>query len=141
MSFDNELEATSESGTATQAVTTLTISGKITANGVAVPGATVTQAGKANATTITDATGKYRFSGLSAGSYSLKPSKNGCALTPDVANLNNLSASKTQNFAGSGSACTQAAAPTKALPLVDSRLYTLLKTELDQYRAAASTRR
>lgn len=139
-SFDATSESPNELlGSATQAVTTLTLSGKVkTASGVGIPGVTVTLAGSGQGTRITDSTGNYSFSGLAAGSYSLRPTQNACSLTPDVVNLNNLTSSKTQNFVGSGSGCGVAG---RAMILVDTRLYALLQNEIDQYRTAASARR
>jgi len=124
---------------ATQALTSITLSGKVTgANGAGLAGVTVTLAGSIVATRSTDTTGSYSFTGLAAGSYSLRATKNACGFLPDVVNLNNLSSSKTQNFVGSGAGCAQSP---KALMLVDQRLYTQLKNELDQYRTVAGTRR
>lgn len=124
---------------ASQSLTSLTLRGKVTtASGVALPGIKVSLSGKKASETTTDAGGNYTFSGLAAGSYSLRPSKASCGFSPDVVNLNNITSSRTQNFVGSGSGC---GATTKALMLVDERLYSLLKTELDQYRSAASARR
>lgn len=127
-------------GALSQPITTLTISGRVRdASGAGIAGVTVTLAGKAEGTRVTDATGSYSFTSLAAGSYSLRPTRAGCSITPDVVNLNNLKANKTVNFTGAGSGCS--AVPPRALMLVDPRLKALLSTELEQYRAAASARR
>src|ERR1700690_308132 len=99
---------------------TITISGKVTNTaGQGVAGVVVTLAGKVSTSVTTDGTGNYAFSGLSAGSYSVRPTKLSCVFSPDVVNLNNLSANKTQNFASSGSGCSGTAT---AMVLIDSRL-------------------
>ena len=122
-----------------EAVTTLTLSGKVTSStGAGLPGVTVTLAGSASTTRVTDTTGSYSFAGLAKGSYSLRATKASCAFTPDVVNLNNLTVSRTQNFTGAGAGCAAAA---RALMLIDSRLYAPLKAEVDTYRALAAQRR
>jgi hypothetical protein len=122
-----------------QALTTITLSGRVRdASGHGIAGVMVTLAGSSEGSRVTDATGNYSFAGLAPGSYSLRPTKLSCSLTPDVVNLNNQTSSSTVNFTGSGSGCGAAA---KALLLVDDRLSGLLATELEQYRAAASARR
>jgi len=129
----------SEIGSTREAVTMLTLSGKVrTSGGVGIAGVVVTLAGSSEGTRVTDSGGNYSFANLAAGSYSLRPTKVGCAMTPDVVNLNNQSTSKTVNFTGAGSGCGSAS---KAIILVDSRLHTLLVNEFEQYRSAASTRR
>src|SRR5580658_7253033 len=83
----------------------LTISGEINdANGLPLPGVTVTLAGSLDVVQ-TDANGNYSFTGLAPGSYSVRPTFNGCSFVPDVVNLNNLNASTTQDFNGSGPSC------------------------------------
>jgi len=90
---------------------TLTISGRVqTAGGASVSGVTVTLAGKVWKQLTSASDGTYFFTGLAAGSYSVRPTRVGCAFSPDVVNLNNLKASVTQNFTASGSACTGQAA-------------------------------
>ena len=49
--------------------------------------------------------GNYSFSGLFAGSYSVRPTKQNCSFVPDVVNMNNLTASRVQNFSGFGPGC------------------------------------
>jgi hypothetical protein len=84
----------------------IVISGKVAdASGNGLGGVTVTLAGAASTSQQTGAAGTYSFGGLAAGSYSVRPTKTSCAFTPDVVNLNNLNANKTQNFVGSGSGC------------------------------------
>ncbi len=120
----------------------ITISGKATtSSGSAIAGATITLSGSAQATRTTDANGNYSFTNLNSGSYSVKPTKTNCAFTPDVANLNNVSANKTQNFSGSGSGCAGTAAAAKALILIDSRLYQQLASTIDTYKSQVEARR
>ncbi len=64
-----------------QSVSSWSISGTIspTAGGA---GATVNLGGAATATTTTDANGKYSFTGLASGSYTVSPSETGYSFTP-----------------------------------------------------------
>jgi RHS repeat-associated protein len=87
-------------------------------------GVTMTLAGSANGTQITDINGHYAFSVKeSAGgtnySYSVQPSLSGggCTFVPGVANLNSLAASAVVDFTGSGPKCegTAAIVPPPAL--------------------------
>ncbi len=63
---------------------TFSISGKVTLNpshsGLA--GVTMTLSGDANATTVTDASGNYSFTGLAPGMYSVTPSRSGYKFGP-----------------------------------------------------------
>jgi hypothetical protein len=78
------------------------ISGRVTtAQGVAVPGITVTLAGSREGRVVTDGAGYYFFGVFPPGSYSVRPS-GPCAFSPDVVNLNNLYSSITQDFIASG---------------------------------------
>jgi hypothetical protein len=49
--------------------------------------ATLTLSGAATASTTTDATGKYTFSGLANGSYVVRPSQSGYTFTPSTASV------------------------------------------------------
>jgi hypothetical protein len=82
------------------------ISGRVTKNGVGIPGVTITLAGSKSMESTTDWSGRYTFFGLANGSYSVRPTKTGCAFNPSVINLNNLTTSATANFPASGSSCT-----------------------------------
>jgi hypothetical protein len=77
----------------------LTLSGRVTSGGSPVSGVKVTLAGGTTGFRITDETGSYSFS-VNPGSYSLKPSGACASFTPDVVNLNGLTASRVQNFTG-----------------------------------------
>jgi hypothetical protein len=77
-----------------------------------VAGVTVTLSGKVWRTLTTDANGRYAFTGLSSGSYSLRASRNGCTFSPDNVNLNNLQKSVEQQFEAFGAACQGTSAPT-----------------------------
>jgi hypothetical protein len=79
-----------------EAPTPYTITGEITAWGVALPGATLRLEGEATATTTTDANGRYIFMGLSSGNYTITPSLAGRAFIPKAVTVNN--ANVTQNF-------------------------------------------
>jgi Carboxypeptidase regulatory-like domain len=58
------------------------ISGRVT--GAVSAGVTVVLSGGADAVAVTDATGNYSFTGLTAGSYSVSPSRAGYAFAPAV---------------------------------------------------------
>lgn len=60
----------------------LTISGKVSTNGVGVSGVTVTLSGAASRTATTDSAGNYAFSNLLAGIYTVTPSRTGFTFTP-----------------------------------------------------------
>jgi hypothetical protein len=84
----------------------ITISGRVTdAAGLARPGVTVTLSGNVWSPIQTDENGNYSFSGLNPGSYSVRPTLNGCSFVPDVVNLNNLASSTVHDFGGSGPSC------------------------------------
>ncbi len=88
------------------AVGTLTISGNVTdAVSHPVAGVKIQLTGAASQSVFTDSAGHYVFSGLGTGSYSLTPSLANCSFTPNVLNLNNMTASQVKNFAGAGSGC------------------------------------
>ena len=63
-------------------VVTYTISGKITVNGAALPGVTVSLTGASTTTTTTDANGNYAFAGALNGSYTLATSLAGYDFSP-----------------------------------------------------------
>jgi len=95
------------------AVTNIVISGRVTnSSGTALSNVTVTLAGSASKSQQTTTTGAYSFGGLTSGSYSVRPTRTNCGFTPDVVNVNNLNASTTRNFVGSGSGCAAAPAVT-----------------------------
>src|SRR4051812_21387278 len=98
----------------------LSIVGRVALPGLlATPGITVKLAGAQTQTIVTDANGSFRFQ-VPPGSYSLRPSKTGATFTPDVVNLNNLSASVIQDFTCAG-ACggTTAVVANKELVITD----------------------
>jgi len=111
----------------------LSIVGRVALPGLlATPGITVTLAGARQLTVVTDANGAFRFQ-VPPGSYSLRPSKTGATFTPDVVNLNNLSASVIQDFSCAG-ACggTTAVVASKELVITDP-------TVLNDARASNAT--
>lgn len=80
----------------------ITISGRVMSmQGAPVPGIMVTLAGTQEGHIVTDGSGSYAFSGLPPGSYAIRPT-GPCAFAPDVANLNNLYGSVTQDIIVSG---------------------------------------
>ena len=58
------------------------ISGQITTTGSGLSGVTMTLTGASSATTITDASGNYTFTGLDNGSYTITPSRTGFTFSP-----------------------------------------------------------
>ena len=80
----------------------ITISGRVMSmQGTPVGGIMVTLAGTQEGHIVTDGSGTYAFSGLPPGSYAIRPTGD-CAFSPDVANLNNLYGSVTQDIIVSG---------------------------------------
>ena len=83
---------------------TITISGRVAFAGYptlgdpVIPGVTVTLSGSRSAVQTTDANGNYAFSGLPAGSYSVRPTFAGVSLAPDVVNLNNQTTDVVERF-------------------------------------------
>jgi len=129
-----------EVGAVQSALTQVTISGRVTQNGAGVAGLAIRLTGAAQAMAATNTTGNYSFPGLPTGSYSLSIQKPGCTFSPSVANLNSVTTNKTQNFTATGSTCVTPGSA-RALVLVDSRLYALLASNIDVYKAQAEARR
>jgi hypothetical protein len=111
----------------------LNIVGRIALPGLlATPGITVTLSGGQQQTVVTDSNGAFRFQ-VAPGSYSLRPSKAGATFTPDVVNLNNLSASTIRDFTCAGAcAGTTAVVANKELVITDP-------TVLNDARASNAT--
>ncbi|MCW5979419.1 MAG: SBBP repeat-containing protein [Bryobacteraceae bacterium] len=78
------------------------ISGRIArANGTAIAAVTLTLSGTQSKTTQTDSSGNYSFTGLTAGNYTIKPSRSGFSFTPASRAYTGLNANKTGvNFTG-----------------------------------------
>ncbi len=53
-----------------------------TSSGVGIANVTMTLSGAASATTTTDSYGRYNFTGLGNGTYTVTPSKTGCTFSP-----------------------------------------------------------
>ena len=90
----------------------ITISGTVADSQSPQAGITITLSGSADAQVVTNVSGTYSFSVKPGGSYSLTaagsnnyfaPPFHSClTVTPSIVNLNNLTASTTVNFVGSG---------------------------------------
>ena len=96
----------SKSNSGEAASPTFTIEGAIMPNtdGSSV---TVTLGGAANATTLTDNSGKYSFTGLTPGNYTVTPTKSGYSYTPASQNETISTSNLTQvNFTVSGTVWT-----------------------------------
>jgi len=76
------------------------ISGKVlTASGLPVSGVTVTMGGDGSAVALTSSTGKYIFSGLGNGTYTVTPAKTGYTFSPVSKTVSISGADKTgKNF-------------------------------------------
>ena len=84
------------SGTATAS-----ISGSVTSGGSPLSGVTMTLSGGTSATTTTDLSGNYAFTGLVNGSYTVTPSKTDYTFTPTSSSLNMSGGNVTgRNFTG-----------------------------------------
>jgi hypothetical protein len=106
--------------TASALTTNVSIVGRMTTSaGVLVPGITVALNGSLQRTAVTDGNGTFLFQ-VPPGSYSLKPSMPGAAFSPDVVNLNGLTADRIQDFVCTG-ACSSgpAVAANKELVISD----------------------
>lgn len=67
----------------TATINYLSINGRVSTNGLGVPGVTVALSGAANRTTTTDSSGNYRFTNLSAGVYTVTPSRTNFSFSPN----------------------------------------------------------
>jgi cytoskeletal protein RodZ len=76
-----DITAANFSATPVQAVT-YSISGQVTSNGTGLSAVVVALSGASSATTITDASGNYAFTGLYNGSYTVTPSRAGFTFNP-----------------------------------------------------------
>src|SRR4030066_678755 len=78
-----DITAVNFTATATQPVT-YSISGQVVsvATFSGVPGVTMALSGASSATSITDASGNYNFTGLDKGSSTIKPSRTGSTFSP-----------------------------------------------------------
>src|SRR5262249_37665285 len=84
----------------------LTVSGEINdAAGLPLPGVTVLLAGPVQGTQTTDASGRYTFTKVQPGSYTVQPKLTGCSFLPAVARLDNLASDAAVFFGGSGPSC------------------------------------
>jgi CxxC motif-containing protein (DUF1111 family) len=99
---------------------TATISGVITdSTGRPLPGVTVALNGQQQATATTGLTGTFSFPINTPGrtaSVSVMPTRGGCTFSPSVANLNNITGSRTVNFTGTGPSCVGVAQATAVDP-------------------------
>ena len=114
--FSNPLTITGNASTknfALDAVTTYSISGTISYNGVGLAGATVTAGSRSS---VTDARGGYYISGLGNGTYTVVPTLSGYGFTPASTDVTVSSAHVTgQNFGAS-----QVIIPTVTLTATDA---------------------
>ncbi len=78
---------------ATTTTASYTVSG--TVSGAVASGVTVNLSGSANASTITDASGNYTFTGLATGTYTVTPSLPGYAFTPTYTSITIINTNST----------------------------------------------
>jgi hypothetical protein len=99
-SYDVGLESAAQTITAPAPMPTYSITG--TVSGAVQSGVTITLTGTATASTTTAGDGTYSFSGLSAGSYTVTPSKTGYTFSPASLNPTVTSSNVTgQDFTAS----------------------------------------
>lgn len=94
------VNATGQNFTGTSAVATYSISGKVlTSSGTPITGVPITLSGNATGSTTTDSLGRYKFTGLVNGSYTVTPSMTGYTFTPASRSVTITGANITgQNF-------------------------------------------
>ena len=119
---DSSIGTTSEALTGADAGL-ITISGVVADSQAPQAGITITLSGSAQGKVVTDFSGAYSFT-VKPGSYSLtargtanffEPPFQSClVITPDVVNLNNLTASTTVSFLGTGTNVVTNCAPAEA---------------------------
>jgi hypothetical protein len=85
---------------------TYSISGAATSGGTPLQGVVMSLTGSATASTVTDVSGAYTFSGLATGSYAVTPALNGFAFTPASRSVS----IKKANFTGQNFTATPAGA-------------------------------
>ncbi|MFZ5895144.1 MAG: carboxypeptidase-like regulatory domain-containing protein [Myxococcota bacterium] len=99
-----EAEPVGENGAALTG--TLQVHGRVTSpTGAPIAGVTLTLSGAAWKTTTTDSAGKYTFSNLAAGSYTVTPSKSGLQFCSASASLPKLRRNTFEDFSASTSGC------------------------------------
>ncbi|HEX7177653.1 MAG TPA: carboxypeptidase regulatory-like domain-containing protein, partial [Pyrinomonadaceae bacterium] len=84
----------------TGALVSYNITGRVTAGGASLAGATVRLSGSQTGTTTADAGGNYTFTVTAEGNYTVTPSRPNYTFTPASAAFNNLSANAAADFAG-----------------------------------------
>ncbi len=78
----------------------VTLAGRVTADGAALAGVTVTLTGSNAGTATTGADGNYSFSITSEGNYTVTPSKTHYKFAPSALSFNNPISAQTADFAG-----------------------------------------
>ena len=85
--------------TITQSAPTYTINGRVTdSDGGSISGVTVSLGGSQTSSTQTDGSGNYSFVNLSAGNYTVTPSKTNYTFSPTNQALSSFSSNQTANF-------------------------------------------
>src|SRR5262249_35126128 len=80
---------------------TFSITGQVLQSGSGLAGATITLTGTTSSSTVTDSSGNYAFTGLTAGgSYTVTPVKQFYLFSPTSQSFANLSSNQTANFTG-----------------------------------------
>jgi hypothetical protein len=103
--------STSDDVSATaSALSTVTISGTVSASTGPLAGVPVNLSGGASSSVFTDAAGKYSFPVATAKTYTVAPALAGCAFTPVSQTFMSVGLNHTANFTGAGSGCTSTGA-------------------------------
>ena len=89
---------------ASEAVTTLTISGTVTGPSGVLKGVTISLSGGVTATLVTDASGKYSTTVSSGTTYTVTASLNGCAFSAPQT-FSHVGVNHVADFTGTGSSC------------------------------------
>jgi hypothetical protein len=92
--------------------TSYRLSGRLTANGQALSGATVMLNGPQLRSRTTDANGNYSFNVVAASNYTLTPVKTNYLFSPASSTFNNLSGNQAVNFEATLQSVPQFSAPT-----------------------------
>ena len=82
----------------TASLVTYTISGRVTNNGSALSGISISLSGSQNGQTITDSNGNYSLPAAAEGNYVITPALAGYNFSPNSQTFNNLSANQISNF-------------------------------------------
>ena len=113
-----ELKSTNLTTTPVAPSVNYSVSGRITLNGAALTGVSVTLTGSGSTTTTTDSSGNYSFTGAQNGSYTVMPIRAGYAFTPGNRSVTVNGANVTAQDFSSTSSGTSITDPTTGMVLL-----------------------